>query len=206
MNMAELSAVVLISPLIITALAAILFGDPVGWRRWCAIGTGLAGALMIVRPNPHVVDVWALIAVAAAVFSAARDLITRRIHPAIPTLVVSLYGALAVMLSGAALGVAESWRLPDALQWLGIVVSAIFLGFGSYLAVLGFRDVDIAVVAPFRYTLLLWMGLSAYFVFGELPDRWSIAGALLIAAGGLYALHREAMRRRELAARALPPA
>lgn len=206
MKIAELSAVVLTSPLILTALAAFAFRTHVGWRSWSAIGLGLLGALFIVKPSASSFDVWAVVGLIAAVFSAFRDLATRTISHAIPTLAVSVYGAFGVMLSGAAFGVAESWVMPNLWQWAGVAIAALFLGLGTFLIVLGFRNVDIPVVAPFRYTLLLWMGISGYFVFGEVPDRWSWVGGALIAASGLYALHREGVRRRELAATALPPA
>jgi drug/metabolite transporter (DMT)-like permease len=55
-------------------------------------------------------------------------------------------------------------------------------------------------VAPFRYGILLWAGLAGYIVFGELPDIWSLIGAILIVCSGLYALHREVVRARDLAA------
>ncbi len=206
MNFAELAAVALTSPLILTAIAAFTFGYKVGWRRWCAIGVGLLGTLFIVRPSPQAFDVWALFGLAAAFFSAGRDLATRRIAAGIPTLVVSLYGAFAIMIAGAALGLFETWAWPTAMHWLGITIAAIFLGIGTYFAVLAFRDVDIPTVAPFRYTLLFWTALSGYFVFNEVPDRWAFVGAALIALSGLYTLHRENVRHREISARAIPPA
>jgi drug/metabolite transporter (DMT)-like permease len=206
MKIAELSAVVLTSPLILTALAALMLRTPVGWRSWSAIGVGLLGTLFIVKPSAGTFDIWALVGLTAAVFSAFRDLATRSISHAIPSLAVSVYGATAVMLSGAALGTVESWSMPTLSQWAAVTVAALFLGLGTYGIVIGFRNVDIPAVAPFRYTLLLWMGISGYFAFGEVPDRWSWVGAVLIALSGLYALHREGVRRRELAATALPPA
>ena len=206
MKIAELSAMVLTSPLILTALAAITMRVEVGWRRWAAIFVGLAGTLFIVKPSAQSFDVWALVALTAAVFSALRDLMTRSIAPTIPTLAVSVYCASVVMLCGAAMGIAESWRMPTAIQWAGVGAAGVLLGSATYLVVLGFRDVDIPVVAPFRYTLLLWMGISGYLFFGEVPDAWALVGAALIALSGLYALHRESLRRRELAATALPPA
>ncbi len=206
MNFAELAAVALTSPLILTALATFTFGYKVGWRRWVAICVGLLGTLFIVKPSPQAFDMWALFGLAAAFFSAGRDLATHRIHAGIPTLVVGLYGSVAVMLAGAALGLVETWAWPTALQWLGITVAATFLGIATYFAVLAFREVDIPTVAPFRYTLLFWTALSGYFVFGEVPDRWAFVGAALIALGGLYTLHRESIRHREISARAIPPA
>ncbi|MET0866796.1 MAG: DMT family transporter [Pseudorhodoplanes sp.] len=206
MKLAELSAVVLTSPLIVTALAALTLRVEVGWRRWAAIFVGLAGTLFIVKPTPATLDVWALVALVAAICSALRDLVTRNIGSAIPSLAVSVYCATAVMLCGAVMGANESWRMPDASQWVLVVAAGALLGTATYLIVIGFRDVDIPVVAPFRYTLLLWGALSGYFVFGEVPDGWAWVGAALIALSGLYALRRENIRKRDLAATAIPPA
>lgn len=206
MNIADLSAVVMTSPLILTALAAITLGDRIGWRRWAAIGVGLAGTLFIVKPGAGTFDIWALAGLAAAFFSAGRDLTTRRIDPSIPSVVVGLYGTVMVTLSGAAIGVTESWALPNREQWTLLAIASAFLGLGTYLVVHAFRGVEIAAVAPFRYTLLIWMGIAGYVAFGEVPDRWAFVGAALIALSGIYALHREAVRRRELAAPAIPPA
>lgn len=206
MKIADLSAVAMTSPLILTALAALTLGDRVGWRRWVAICVGLAGTLFIVKPTAATFDVWALAGLAAACFSAARDLATRRLDHTVPSLVVGLYGTVAVTLSGAAIGLTEQWLMPSVGQWTFIAIAAAFLGLGTYLVVHAFRGVEIAAVAPFRYTLLLWMGIAGYVGFGEVPDRWAIVGAVLIALSGLYALHREAVTRRELAAKAVPPA
>jgi drug/metabolite transporter (DMT)-like permease len=194
------------SPLILTALAALMLGEAVGWRRWAAIGVGLAGTLFIVKPTAGTLDVWALAGLTAAFFSAGRDLATRRINHTVSSLVVGLYGTLAVTLAGAAIGLSERWLMPSVEQWAFIAIAAAFLGLGTHLVVHAFRGVEIAAVAPFRYTLMLWMGIAGYVGFGEVPDRWAIVGAGLIALSGLYALHREAVARRELVAEALPPA
>ena len=77
--------------------------------------------------------------------------------------------------------------------------AGLFFGLAIYLIALAFRGVDISVVAPFRYTGLLWAGLAGYLAFSEVPDGWSVVGALLIVASGLYVLHRDAERRRQLA-------
>lgn len=206
MYIADLSAVVMTSPLMLTALAALMLGDRIGWRRWAAICVGLAGTLFIVKPTAGAFDAWALAGLAAALCSAARDLTTRRIDPAIPSLIVGLCGTLMVTLSGAAIGLTEQWIMPNATQWTLLAIASAFLGLGTYLVVHAFRGVEIAAVAPFRYTLLIWMGIAGYLAFGEVPDRWAFVGAALIALSGLYTLHREAVRRREVAAEALPPA
>jgi drug/metabolite transporter (DMT)-like permease len=204
MPLAELSTVILVSPLIITALSVVIFGEQVGWRRWSAIAVGFVGTLFVVKPTPGAFDAWALLGLLCACASASRDLITRRLDPTIPTIVISFMAAVTVMVAGLLLGLQEDWR-PMRLEEVGLLaVAAAFLAAGNFLAVVAFRHVDISVVAPFRYSLLLWAGIIGFLVFGELPDRWAAIGAILIVGSGIYALHREAVRGREIASRAAP--
>jgi len=203
MRLADLMAINMMSPLVLTMLLAFFFKEQVGWRRWTAIGVGVGGMLLIVKPGPSTFDVWALVAFAATLFSATRDIVTRRIDPETPTLVVTLVSLGSVTLAGIALAflLGERWSLYSS-EYLGlIVIGALFLAGGSTLAVSAFRNVDATVVAPFRYSLLIWSALAGYFVLGEVSDRMSVAGSLLIVASGLYMLHRERVRHREVAAR-----
>ena len=73
-----------------------------------------------------------------------------------------------------------------------------FFSIGMYLLVFAFRGVELSVVSPFRYTLLLWGVIAGYLILGEVPDVWSFVGAAIIVGSGIYTLHREAVRRRNL--------
>lgn len=204
MRLADLSTIILISPLILTALAVLFFQESVGWRRWSAIAVGFAGALFIIKPTPTAFDAWALLGVFCACISAVRDLVTRRLDSGIPSIVVSFMSAVAVMLAGFVLGLWETWR-PLGARELGLLAaSAAFLAAGNFLVVLAFRGVDLAAVAPFRYSILLWASLLGYFAFGEIPDRWSALGGALIVGSGIYALHRERVRGRAVSAGTSP--
>jgi drug/metabolite transporter (DMT)-like permease len=205
MPLAELSAINLVSPLIITALAVIFFGEEVGWRRWTAIAIGFVGTLFIVKPTPSAFNAWALLGMACAFAGATRDVVTRRLDIAIPTTLISLMAAAGSAIIGALMGQFEEWR-PMAPVDVGVLtISAVFVAIGYFLIVIAFRGVDVAAIAPFRYTLLIWAGICGYLAFGEVPDRVALFGSALIVGSGLYALHREVVRRRTLAA-AVPPA
>lgn len=206
MPLAELSAINLVSPLIITAAAVIFFKEEVGWRRWTAIAVGFLGTLLIIRPTAGAFNAWALLGVATAFSGVARDMITRLLNPRIPSIMISFLAAFGSMLIGPVMGLAEQWR-PMALFDVGMLaISAAFVASGNMLVVIAFRGhIDVAAIAPFRYTLLIWAGICGYLAFGELPDRVAIAGSLLIVTSGLYALHREVVRRRSVAA-SVPPA
>lgn len=201
MGIAELSATVLASPLIMTMLAVILFSEPVGWRRWAAIVVGLIGTLLVVKPNPSALDVWSMLGLGAAFGAASRDLATLQINKAVPTLVVAIFSALALTTAGFLLGLNEAWVLFEPKYFLSLAVAAFFYSVGTYLLVLAFRSVEVSVVSPFRYSLLIWTVIAGYVVFGDFPDNWSLAGAALIVGSGLYTLHREAVRHRFLSAK-----
>lgn len=201
LRLADLTAINLMSPLIVTMLLAFFFKEPVGWRRWSAIGVGVAGMLLIVKPSPANFNEWAAVALAGACCSATRDIVTRRIQPGTSTLAVTFVSMVATTTAGSLYGplMGEEWKL-IAPHYTGLLVlAALFLTAGSALAVAAFRNVDLTLVAPFRYSLLIWSGLSGYFVFGEISDRLSVAGTLLIVGSGLYTLHRERVRQRDIA-------
>ena len=204
MRLADLLAINLVSPLMLTMLLAFFFGEPVGRRRWAAILIGLLGTLFIVKPSPASFNIWALVAFMSAAASAARDVATRRIDPHVPTLAITFVSLVAATLSGLILAVVleEQWTVA-APKYIGIIgVAALVQSVGTTLAVSAFRNVDISVVAPFRYTLLIWGALSGFLVFGEIPDNWSFFGSLLIVGSGLYMLHRERVRHRQISAKA----
>jgi len=205
MGLAELSAINLVSPLIITAMAVIFFKEEVGWRRWAAISVGFIGTLFIVKPTPGAFNAWALLGITCAFAGSSRDMITRKLDPRLPTLVISFMAAVGSAIIGAVMGLFEEWK-PMALYDVGMLaISAAFVATGHFLIVVAFRGgVDVAAIAPFRYTLLIWAGVCGYLAFGEVPDRFAIFGSVLIVGSGLYALHREVVRRRSVAA-AVPP-
>jgi drug/metabolite transporter (DMT)-like permease len=204
LQLANLAAVLQLAPLLITALSVIFFRETVGWRRWTAIGIGFVGALMVVQPGPSSFNVWAAAGAASALFAALREIQNRAIDGAVPTIVIAFWAAVTMTLFGILFAIAEDWRMFTTGDLMRLLFAAAFMGIAIYLMVLGFRNVDLSVVAPFRYSYLLTSAIGGYLVFHEWPDGWTILGALLIVASGIYTLHREAVRRRILTAKATP--
>jgi drug/metabolite transporter (DMT)-like permease len=132
-------------------------------------------------------------------------MITRKLDPAIPSVVISFMAAFGSMVIGPVMGLFEEWRPMAPFDVGMLAISAAFVASGHFMVVVAFRgSVDVAAIAPFRYTLLIWAGVCGYLAFGEVPDRYAMIGSLLIVGSGLYALHREVVRRRAVAA-AVPP-
>jgi drug/metabolite transporter (DMT)-like permease len=204
MPLANIAAVLQIGPLLITVLSVLFYREIVGWRRWSAIAVGFFGALLVIKPLPSAFDIWALIGAGSALFAALRELQNRRIDRAVPTLVIAFWGAVGITAFGALYAFGEEWRWFELRELVRLFVASAFVGIAIYLMALAFRDVDLSVVAPFRYSYLITSAIAGFLVFGEWPDGWTVMGALLIVASGIYLLHREAVRRRQLTAKVTP--
>jgi drug/metabolite transporter (DMT)-like permease len=198
MPLANLSAIMQFLPLAVTLTAAVVFRQAIGWRRLTAILIGLAGVLLIIRPGPEGFDVWALMALASVGFVVVRDLASSRISHAVSSVTVSIWSAMAVTLVGFAGAFYDGWQ-PVSLHEAGLIVfAAAFLVIGYIAAVASMRVGDISVVAPFRYTALLWAILLGWVLFGTLPDGLTLLGAALVVATGIYTFWREARLRARL--------
>lgn len=196
MPLANASAILQALPLAVTSGAALFLGEPVGWRRWLAILVGFVGVLIVLRPGPDGFSA-ASIAVAASVVAAAvRDLCTRRISPDVPSLFISATTAVIITLTGAVLVVPlGGWQPMSATSLLHLAAASLVLLVGYQCIVLAMRFGEIAIVAPLRYTSLIWsIGIGILF-FSERPDIWTMTGVGIIIVSGLYALARENKRR-----------
>jgi drug/metabolite transporter (DMT)-like permease len=198
MPLANLSAIMQALPLAIALGAALVFGDRIGWRRMTAILVGLIGVLIIIRPGTDGFDHWALLGVASVLCVVVRDLAVRPIRGQIPSALVALGAAVAVTVMGW-IGVGFQGLQPvsgwEAAKILG---AGLFLIVGYLTSVGAMRHGDIGLVAPFRYTSLLWAILLGLVAFGDLPDFWTLIGAAIVVAAGLFTLWRE-RRLRQLA-------
>ncbi|MEO0862935.1 MAG: DMT family transporter [Pseudomonadota bacterium] len=191
MPLANITAILQALPLTITAAGALLLGERVGWRRWTAIAVGFFGVLLIVRPGPDGFDWWSLLAVISVLIITARDLITRRLSPEVPSLKVALFTAAGVMALGLGLSFRESWVTPGLGQFGIMALASMFILGGYLFSVMAMRVGDVAVVTPFRYTAMIWGLLLGLLVFGDWPDGLTLLGAGIVVATGLYTLWRE---------------
>jgi drug/metabolite transporter (DMT)-like permease len=206
--LANTAAIFQALPLAITLGAALMFGEPVGWRRWLAIVAGFIGVLIIVRPGIEGFDRFSLLALVSVVFCAMRDLATKRIQAQIPSLFITLLTTVTVTMTGAAILVPLGGWTPPSAGSLGLLaLAAVLLLIGYQCVIMALRTGDISAVAPFRYSALLWAMLLGYLVFGDIPDALMVTGASIIVLSGLYAFYRERKRDRPVAARSsgLPP-
>ena len=203
MPIGTLSAILQTLPLTVTLGAALVFREPVGWRRFSAIGVGFLGVLLIIRPGTDEFTIYALYGIGAVVASTVRDLATRRLSREVPSMTAALVAAMVVAgLGGVMAGADAPWVTPTAGQ-MGAIAGAAALICLAYMSIVGAMRVgEVGFVAPFRYTSLVVAVLAGVVVFGERPGALTLAGMVIVVGSGLYTLWRERQLRRRIAARA----
>ena len=168
-------------------------------RRWLATAVGLFGVLIILRPGTSAFHPAVFFPLVSALSWACMLIMTRMMsgkEAAITTMTYSSIVGVGILSALVPLvWVAPSWH--DIL--FGILIGVASTA-GQWIVVLAFRYADASVLAPFSYTQLLWVSILGFLVFGEVPDLWTVTGAVFIVASGLYTAHRERVRRSQLLA------
>ena len=196
---AEASATGFVAPLFVTALSIVFLGETVGVRRWLATSVGLIGVLIILRPGTGAFHPAAFFPIVSALAWACTLIMTRmmsgRDHAITTMTYSSIVGVCILSALVPLVWVAPSWH--DILfgVFIGLASTA-----GQWIVVLAFRYADASVLAPFSYTQLLWVSILGFVIFGEVPDVWTVTGAVFIVGSGLYTAHRERVRRSQLLA------
>lgn len=209
-DLSTVAAVLQAAPLVVTLGAAIFLREPVGWRRWTAIGVGFAGVLLILRPGTDAFEPAALLAVLGVIGLAIRDVATRVAPPELPSAVMAILAYVAVI----PVGVVQLWVQGDAMQMptgpdsLRLAAAAV-VGIAAYYAIVGAtRSGEVSFVAPFRYSRLVFALIIGALVFGERPDALMLLGCAIVVTSGLYTFAREArlgrLRRNRPHAGSLP--
>jgi len=191
MPIADATAILQFLPLAITAAAAVFLGERVGWRRWSAAAVGFIGVLIIIRPGTSAFNGWSLVALAAVAAIVMRDLTTRRVHRGIPTILLTVMSGASLAVATSFTALFETWRLPTSSALLMICGATVFLLAGYYLIIEAMRRGEVAVVSPFRYSVIIWAIILGVLVFNEKPDPMALLGTGIVIVAGLYTFFRE---------------
>ena len=204
LQLAETISIFFFAPMVITALAGPLLGEWAGWRRWMAILVGLVGVIVITRPGFGTFGIGHVYTLLAMTSYCFYVLLTRKMSATESAESLLFYSALTpaiVMLPALPLYGSVP---PTAWHWAVLLGLGFFGGFGHWMLIKAYQRATTSALAPYPYMQMLWMVLLGYVAFGQLPDRWTVAGALIIAGSGLYIIHRE--HRLRMAARSVPGA
>ncbi|MHB1220194.1 MAG: DMT family transporter [Alphaproteobacteria bacterium] len=178
------------SPLLIAALSVPLLGERVGLHRWAAVIIGFTGVLSVLRPGSGLLQVSALLALVAALCIALSNIITRIVSRTDHALTTALYMAT-VGTAMLTLLVPFHWRAPSWEAWGWMTLSGLLGGVGHFGVIKAIQLAPVSAIAPLSYAQIISATALGYFVFGNLPDTWTLAGLAVIVGSGLYIFHRE---------------
>ena len=174
-----------------TIVAIVLLHELVTRRRWWATGFGFVGVVVMLRPGPDGIDPIALIAIAAAMAFAVANVMIRMLSTTEPATRILFYyhiGGVMVFLVPAIL----VWRTPVGWEWAMAAGIGLLTTLGMIAFVRGFAVGEASVIGPMEYTRLIYAALLGLLIFGEVPDVWTILGALIIIASTTFIARDEA--------------
>ncbi|MFY0693390.1 MAG: DMT family transporter [Paracoccaceae bacterium] len=191
MPIANVTAILQALPLTVTLAGAVFLGEAVGWRRLSAILIGFLGVMLIIRPGGEGFTIYSLYVLAAVACVTIRDLAARRMSRDVPSLLVALSAAIAVMLFSALMSFSIEWVQVSPKAATQLLAASVFVIGGYVFSVAAMRVGEIGFVAPFRYSSLLVALVLGFFIFREWPDALTLLGSAIVVATGLFTLLRE---------------
>ncbi|MCA0302509.1 MAG: DMT family transporter [Proteobacteria bacterium] len=188
--LADTHAVAATSPLIVIALGVLFLGEKAGPARWLAVVAGFLGVLLIVRPGFRALDWPVLLPLVGAVLWAGYQVLTRLAARQDSPDTSLLWSALVALIATTLVG-PIGWQWPSATAWVLMIVIALVGAVAHYALIKALDYAEAGAVQPYSYTLLVWATVFGFVVFGDWPDGWTIAGALVVVASGIFTWHHD---------------
>jgi drug/metabolite transporter (DMT)-like permease len=183
--LADTHAVAATSPLIVIALGVLFLGERAGLARWLAVAAGFVGVLLIVRPGFRTLDWPLLIPLAGALLWGAYQILTRLSARSDSSDTTLVWSAFIAFVATSFIGPFE-WHWPDATSALLMLATGILGSLAHYGLIRALDYAEASAIQPYSYTLLVWVTVLGVLVFGDFPDGWTILGATIVVASGLY--------------------
>ena len=187
--LADTTTFYLAGPIYVTALSVLLLRERVGWRRWSAVLIGFTGVVIALRPSSASFTLPALIALGGSIFYALLMITTRALRETNDTVLIATQFVGAFVFGAAT--VPFGWVAPALYDVLFMGSLAVASTAALFCVIRSLKLASASVVVPYQYTLILWSVLFGWQMFGELPDAYTITGAAIIVAAGLYIFWRE---------------
>jgi drug/metabolite transporter (DMT)-like permease len=213
MPLADAVATAFIAPIFVTLLSIVVLGEVVGPRRWAAVGVGMLGVIVMMRPGAGVIQPAAILVVISAFCYACSHMMTRRMRDTESAMTLNFYVQVGFVVVSASMGLwvgdghlsgsadpslaflFRPWIWPPVADWWAFLATGLAVGIGGLMMSQAYRTCEAALIAPFEYIGMPMAILWGVVVFGTFPDVTSWVGIALICGAGLYTLWRETRRR-----------
>ncbi|SNY92684.1 EamA-like transporter family protein [Cohaesibacter sp. ES.047] len=190
LGLAETTTLIMVHPLIVTALAAVFLGEYVGWRRVIALLIGMSGLLIIMQPSGNIWGLGGLVGLCATSAFAVYQLFTRLASRTDDALTSFLYAGLIGMIMSTVVGISHIPPL-DQINWFLLALACISSTAAHFCVIKALTLVEAVQIQPFTYLQIVWSIPIGFIVFGALPIWSTVLGAALIVGAGLYSIYRK---------------
>jgi drug/metabolite transporter (DMT)-like permease len=185
MQVGEYTAIVMLTPLLLTVVAALALHEAVSWLRWLCVLGGFAGSMIVIRPDEDLFH-WAmllplLLVAANTAFQVLTSRMTRTEDPGTMHFYTGLVG-----LSLTTLGLPFAWQALPLQVWLVIGLMGVLSTLGHFLLIVAYMRTPVAVLTPYLYLQIGFAALGGWLVFAHVPDAWSLAGIGLVSVSGVF--------------------
>ncbi len=187
LTLADAHSIGSLTPVIVVGLSAIFLREKVSAKTWIAIFFGFLGVLIIMRPGLSIFDSKSLIPLVAAFFLSLYQILTRKASEYDPSETSLFYTSIVGIISMSFL-VPFFWQPMQSFSYLLFVGIGIFFSFGIYFQIIALSYSKASIVQPFHYTLILWAIILGYLIYDDIPDIFTITGAIIITTSGIYVL------------------
>lgn len=194
--LAEGSAITFMAPIFIVILAKPLLGEKPTLVRWIAVAFGFAGILVLLRPGSAVFHPAAILLIGAALFNALYQLLTRKVTGDSVHTTLFYSALVGAVVSTLALPFASSGAPLTGVTLILLLLTGLLAGTGHWLMTRAYLIAPASLLTPFTYVQMVWATMFGYFVFAQIPDRWSFLGMAIIVASGVMLAVVERRRAR----------
>ena len=194
LSLADAHSVGSLAPVIVVALSAIILKERVSTKTWIAIFIGFIGVLIILRPTSSIFDPKALLPLVAAFALGLYQVITKKVSEYDPTEVSLFYTSVVgiIIMSFLASGF---WKPIDASSYILFLAIGVFFSLGIYLQIIALSKARASIVQPFHYTLIFWAIILGYLFYDDIPDLFTLIGALIITISGIFVLNQTSLKK-----------
>lgn len=192
--LALVTAIAFSSPIFVVALSHALGREMIGPRRWMAVLAGFFGMLVIVRPGGAGFEWVLLLPLGAALSAGLRDISTRSLSRTDTSISILFWSNIAVIVFASVATAISGWREVTMTAAGFLFVNGLLNAGAHFLIIEALRLGEASLVSPFRYSGLIWATILGLLIWGEFPDLWTLLGAAILVASGIYIIERDALR------------
>ena len=189
LSLANAHSVGSLAPVIVVALSAIILKEKVSPKTWVAIFIGFIGVLIILRPTSSIFDPKALLPLIAAFILGLYQIVTKKVSKH-DTNETSLFYTSLIGLIVMSLLSSKFWTPVDKSSYSMFLGIGIFFSLGLYLQIIALSKARASIIQPFHYTLIFWAIIFGYIFYNDIPDMFTVIGAVIITCSGIFVLNQ----------------